>query len=1105
MSGLNLLNTSRNSAAFSPGYAPTDMGDVIGTSFQNVRQNFTTDAEIRLIGDPLNERNALLKDRTGQDITALTGVDKKYTNPSADGRISMMEEANNAVDDIIVRGRKEQPGIYDGIKTSAEIREEGKTKAQEAMRGAEETASRNPNAISRITGQLVGGIGGAFTDPLNIATLPIGAGEAKIVGAGAFATAKGIALAAAKEGALQAAVEAASIPQISHWQTELGHKYGLAEGATDIAFGFLGGAGIRAGLEGVMPALRGIRKGVDHTSAYVLDQIATRAPAVSQTVRDSMKYMSRAAYIDDAAPVPLRDAGELQAHRAAVEKVDDDISNYRRPAVEVPGVTKIVTPRNELELEVIPRVVDLADLVTSDRAEFDQGLQPRDRSNRVASDVRIAEIAARLDPGQLGDSRVSNTGSPIVGPDMMVESGNGRVMALRQAYEKHPDRAQAYRDFLEGQGYKTAGMKQPVLIRQRVSELTPAQRKDFVIFSNEDVADRLSTTERAMADAKLLGDRVVDQFRGGDIDNAVNASFVRDYIDTAVSPAERNAFLTPGGKLSQDGIRRIRAGLLAKAYNDADLVQKLLEDTDNNIKTIGNVLMDTAGEWSKLRAAVARGDTPPQFDITADLMDAVKTIINARAQNRPITDFINQRGLFAETELTAETTAFIRGMYNEKLTRPLGYDKTKYFTDFYLREANKVQGGPDLLGGKQVEPMEILSKGLERLHGKEATAEFNFDLAGSPELAAIRAAGLQDLARAVRHPANGMTLMEAIEEMARRPETGKAKGAKGKERKALHQRIVDDLYKEQQAKNGGSFEAGKTFEIVLGPPGAGKSSKIVNAAMQDLKAVVIDSDMVKEKMPEFDGGIGANAVHEESKAITREWLDHAIANDFNIIHPIVGANAEKVADLVDELVAIGYSVNIRLVHIPAEESLKRVINRFGEEGRLVPPSYVMSIGDGPIRTFDALKERGDINAYSYFDNNVKIGEPAFIVESNDPRYAASQGTRPGLQRAGEAGSETQGSAGSQPEVNPASADAFFDANAYRLREYREAPIAPPSEINPSDRLAASRASFDDMVKETPDMMVTMDDGSTVRLADYAEATLKADERLLEALTTCRLA
>lgn len=1100
MSGLSLLSTNKNSATFRPGYAPSDTLDVAGAAFTNVRQNFNFDSEIRLVGDPLHKRNALIQERFGQSVSDLTGTSKKYTNPTADGRIEQLKEDNDQIDAIILRGRKEQPGRWDGIKTTAEIRDEGKRIADDATKNAEQVTARNPSQLSSISGQLVGGVGGAFTDPVNIATLPLGAGETKIVGTGAFATAKAIALTAAKEGAIQAAVQAASVPQVAHWQNTVGHKYGLSEAATDIGLGFVGGTAIRGGTEALIPAVRGIYKGANHVSAYALDTIAAKAPNVSQSVKDALQYMSRTAYVDEAAPLPLKDVKDLKAHREVTQKVADDLNQYKRPSPELPGVTKIITPRNELELEVKSRLVDLADLVTSDKSGFDQSLQPRDRTNRMASDVRINEIAARLDPAQLGDSRVSNTGSPIVGPDMMVESGNGRVMALRKAYEAHPERAQAYRDFIESQGFDTTGMQQPVLIRQRVSELTPEQRKNFVIYSNEDVADRLSTTERAMADAKLMTKDMIANYKGGDVMHMVNDKFVRSFVDKAISPAERNSFLTPDGKISQDGARRLRGAMLAKAYNDSNIVQRLLEDQDNDIKTIGAVLTDIAPAWSKIKMGIEDGEIPPIYDITRDLMDAVKTIIHARETGRPITDFVNQRGLFAETDLTAETNAILTGLYKKDFVRPEGFDNAKAFLTGYVSEVEKTSTGENLFNEKPVDPVDILTSSSKKMKGKENLA-LSFDKEKSPEISALRDLGVYDLAKNTTSPIHGgLSYLKALDEFSKRPTTISTVDIKSPERAALHKKIMRKIMKKPE----GGFGKDRIFEIVLGPPGSGKSSVVASELLSKLKALELDSDLVKAELPEFDKGLGANAVHEESKIVADEIMAAAIEKGINIVHPIVGANPEKVGALVDKMNKAGYTVNVRLVEISEAESMRRNVIRYEKTGRLLPPSYIAGIKDGPLRSYEAMKARGDINVHSYFDNAVKEGEKPRIVESNDPQYISNYNAAGEKSGSGLQGTQGVRSLEGSGPLDPERVNALFDDNAYRLREYRETPIIPPSEINPSERLAANQARFAALLKDNPDMMVTADDGSTIRLADYA-ARMKEDEKVIEALTTCMVA
>ena len=121
-----------------------------------------------------------------------------------------------------------------------------------------------------------------------------------------------------------------------------------------------------------------------------------------------------------------------------------------------------VTAGDNTTIDVTYEVVDLASLT---RASGD--MQPRDRS-RGTSDAWISDTAARLDPAQLMPSPTADRGAPIVGPDNVIESGNGRYGAIERAYEYHPDRASAYRAQIEAAGYAVPdGVKRPILVARR--------------------------------------------------------------------------------------------------------------------------------------------------------------------------------------------------------------------------------------------------------------------------------------------------------------------------------------------------------------------------------------------------------------------------------------------------------------------------------------------------------------------------------------------------------------------------------------------------------------------------------------------------------------
>jgi hypothetical protein len=132
-------------------------------------------------------------------------------------------------------------------------------------------------------------------------------------------------------------------------------------------------------------------------------------------------------------------------------------------------------------------VVELRDLITSNQAGYDPALQPRDRT-RAQSEEQIRRIVKEFDPERLGYAAEADRGAPIVGDDRMVESGNGRMMALREIYAEHPEKAQAYKDFLASLGIDADRYDQPVLVRQRLTPLTPGQRVDFALNANKPIA-----------------------------------------------------------------------------------------------------------------------------------------------------------------------------------------------------------------------------------------------------------------------------------------------------------------------------------------------------------------------------------------------------------------------------------------------------------------------------------------------------------------------------------------------------------------------------------------------------------------------------------------
>jgi len=140
----------------------------------------------------------------------------------------------------------------------------------------------------------------------------------------------------------------------------------------------------------------------------------------------------------------------------------------------------------------------------------------------------------------------------------------------------------------------------------------------------------------------------------------------------------------------------------------------------------------------------------------------------------------------------------------------------------------------------------------------------------------------------------------------------------------------------------------------MGLPASGKST-IADSVAKENGDLIIDSDMDKEKLPEFNGGILANAVHAESSAIAAQILNTAISAGDNVVLPIVGTFEEDVQRNIDALKSEGYEVNLYHVALTLEKTLERTQNRFKETGRLVSTTYIKSVGTKPKENYNKLK------------------------------------------------------------------------------------------------------------------------------------------------------
>lgn len=299
-------------------------------------------------------------------------------------------------------------------------------------------------------------------------------------------------------------------------------------------------------------------------------------------------------------------------------------------------VQSLIRPNGE-RMTVRPVVMELGDVVASHDllGRANPGypvaeLQPRDRSG-AASQLFVTEKAARLEPELLGDAPTAATGAPVIGPDGIVESGNGRVLLLQRAYEAHPERIAAYQQMLRDRGYDLDGFQQPVLMRMREGDLPMTARGALAMEANISPTAGLSTRERAFSDAKYLSDDLMSNHAGGDVTSAANRPFVRAFAEQAVAPEERPNFIDANNQLSSEGVRRLEAALVARAWGQDDIVHGLYESTDPTSKAILGAFADSAPTVARMRAAIEEGRIPIESDPSPHFVAAFRLVEEARA------------------------------------------------------------------------------------------------------------------------------------------------------------------------------------------------------------------------------------------------------------------------------------------------------------------------------------------------------------------------------------------------------------------------------------------------------------------------------------------
>lgn len=303
-------------------------------------------------------------------------------------------------------------------------------------------------------------------------------------------------------------------------------------------------------------------------------------------------------------------------------------------------------------------VIDLGGLIASNdtsfnpNASYPQELQPRDRS-RMENRNQVDTMANTLNPNWLGESQTVQEGAPIVGSDYVVESGNGRVLAMRIAQENNLQTFKNYNDWLRQNAQKfgidpASITDNSVLVRVRDTDV---DRTDFVKRANVQTTASYSQTETAQSDADKLTDKILSYYvenDNGQIDNRANQDFIKAVIAT-IPENERNRIVQADGRLSKEGIERIRNALFQKAYGNVRLTSALTESTDEQIKNILAALTNVAPKVAVTDSEIKKGN---RFDrsISKEIAEAATLMQSLKQSGEKLEDRLNQFSMFGDVD-----------------------------------------------------------------------------------------------------------------------------------------------------------------------------------------------------------------------------------------------------------------------------------------------------------------------------------------------------------------------------------------------------------------------------------------------------------------------
>lgn len=233
----------------------------------------------------------------------------------------------------------------------------------------------------------------------------------------------------------------------------------------------------------------------------------------------------------------------------------------------------------------------------------------------------------------------------------------------------------------------------------------------------------------------------------------------------------------------------------------------------------------------------------------------------------------------------------------------------------------------------------------------------------------------------------------------------------------LRKLIVKELLEKKRLENDDKLSLGKggalpmtevrylsQAYLLIGLPASGKS-QIANLIADKYGAIIVDSDFVKRKLPEYRSPSGATLVHSESSAIIfgdtavdmgdfEPLIDNCLKRKANIVIPKVGQDYKSIIDFTKNLKERNYQVHLTLICLDKVHATSRALTRLIKSRRYVPLSLIFDgFGNEPILTFYKLFsglhcDKDLFCSYGKISTAVQIGQNPKVIYADEDNPAS---------------------------------------------------------------------------------------------------------------------